>query len=72
MTNGMQFAPDTKDKINAYDPRFLTNFKYDEAADTKDKDPLTFGDTNKSAGIPVRHFVSTVTPDAAAAGLAFG
>jgi len=39
MTNGMQFAPDTKDKISAYGSRFLTNFQYDEAADTKDKDP---------------------------------
>lgn len=68
----MQFAPDTKDKINAYGSRFLTNFEYDEAADTKDKEPLIFGDTTKSAGIQFRHFVSTGALDPSATSLAFG
>ena len=72
MTNGMQFAPDAKDKVNAFGPRFLTNFEFQESADTKNKDPLIFGDTTKSAGIPVRHFASSASPDADATGLAFG
>ncbi len=64
MTNGMQFATNPSDNLNAYDARFLTMMNYTVAADEEPD----WGDPAVNATVPVQRYNSetAVYPNASA------